>query len=73
MKDIHVNRRLIKQWRLRRGLSQRELAQKINGSPNTVNLIENEKVTPHPRTLRKIVEALGITIDDLIEEEALAS
>ncbi len=47
-------------------LSQRELAALANISPATVFKIEQDMVDrPHPRTLRKLAEALDVAPRDL--------
>ena len=62
----------IKYLRIRKGYSQRELARQAGVSSTTVYFLELEKAVkdPHPNTLKKIADALGISIDDLIEEES---
>ena len=48
-------------------LSQRELAARANVAPKTVVDIENGKIRPHPATLRKLAEALGVPPSALAE------
>jgi transcriptional regulator with XRE-family HTH domain len=49
-------------------LSQRELAEKANLSPTTILKLEADRVTePHPRTVRKLVEALGVEPHELVK------
>lgn len=51
----------LREWRRRRVLSQTELAARSGVTKATiVNLEKPEHRTPHPRTLRKLAEALGI-------------
>jgi len=50
-------------------LSHRELAIKAGLSPTTVLKLENADVsTPHPRTIRKLVDALGVDARELLED-----
>ncbi len=57
--------------RLRRGngLTQVELADKAGVSQSTIAQIETgERKTPHPRTLTKLSEALGVEPFELLED-----
>ncbi len=57
--------------RLRRGsgLTQVELAGKAGISQSTIAQIETgEPKTPHPRTLKKLAEALGVRPFELLED-----
>jgi len=57
--------------RLRRnkGYSQRALAQESGVSPATIYELENDRRTANPSTLRKLAEALGVEVVDLLEED----
>jgi DNA-binding XRE family transcriptional regulator len=57
--------------RLRRnkGFSQRALAQESGVSPATIYELENDRRTANPSTLRKLAEALGVEVVDLLEED----
>ena len=56
----------LKEWRERRAFSQAELADLAGVSKLTVTRLERpEPATPHPRTVRKLAEALGIDPEDL--------
>lgn len=62
---MHVGEK-IKYWRQeRRFMSIRGLAQLAKVKPNTVSEIESGERTPRHATLEKLVNALGITLDDL--------
>jgi len=51
-------------------LSHRELALAAGLSPTTVLKLENaEESTPHPRTIRKLAEALGVDARELLAED----
>jgi transcriptional regulator with XRE-family HTH domain len=52
----------------RRLLSQRELAEKAGLSPTTILKLEDDRVKePHPRTVRKLAEALDVDSAELVE------
>jgi transcriptional regulator with XRE-family HTH domain len=58
----------LKEVRDRRLLSQRELAEKAGLSPTTILKLEDDRVQePHPRTIRKLAEALGVDPAELVE------
>ena len=49
-------------------LSQRELAEKAGLSPTTILKLEDGRVEdPHPRTVRKLAEALEVDPAELVE------
>jgi len=51
-------------------LSQRELAEKAGLSPTTILKLESDRVDePHPRTIRKLADALKVDPDELVREE----
>jgi len=52
----------------RRLLSQRELAEKAGLSPTTILKLEDDRVKePHPRTIRKLAQALDVDPAELVE------
>ena len=52
--------------RLDRGYSQEELHQMTGVSRDTISRMETgDRPNPHPRTLRKLAEALGVTVGDI--------
>jgi transcriptional regulator with XRE-family HTH domain len=51
--------------RMRRGLSQRKLAQLIGVSPSLISQMESAKVQPSVATLMSVVTELGLSIDQL--------
>src|SRR5215203_3986837 len=57
----------LKRLREERGLSQVKLAAKADLNPATVNQIERGARNASPGTLRKLAEALGVSLVDLIE------
>jgi transcriptional regulator with XRE-family HTH domain len=52
----------ISRLRRLRALSQRELAARARLSVTTVNRIESTQRKPIPRTVRKLAQALGVTL-----------
>ena len=54
----------LRQIRQTRGLSQRDLPV----AHDTVSRIESGRRNPHPSTLRKLAEALGVEVRDFFEE-----
>lgn len=55
----------IKMARKRVGLTIREMAEKIEVSPTTIQNIESGKVDPRMSTMQKIAEACGVPADKL--------
>ena len=60
----------IKKLREQRALSLSDLAQITGLSRVTINRIENGKQRPMPRTIRKLANALGVTVEELTSEQA---
>lgn len=59
----------LKEVRDRRLLSQRELAKKAGLSPTTILKLEDDRVKePHPRTVRKLAQALEVDPAELVED-----
>lgn len=65
LKNIGIN---IKSERLRRGLSQEELAEKCDISRNSVSLIETGKINPTIIKIIDIANVLGVSIDELVKK-----
>ena len=59
----------IKELRESIGLTQTELAQKSKLARTVIPMIENGQRYPSEKTLSKIVEALGISMDDIYTDE----
>jgi transcriptional regulator with XRE-family HTH domain len=57
----------LRELRLARVLTQRELAVQAGISVKTLNGVEQFKVRPHPTTLRKLAAALGVEPTQLAE------
>jgi len=60
----------VKKLREQRALSLSDLAQITGLSRVTINRIENGKQRPMPRTIRKLANALGVTVEELTSEQA---
>ena len=60
----------MKEARIRAGLSQQELADKLGVSRQTINAIEKGDYNPTIRLCVGICRALGLTLNDLFWEEA---
>ncbi len=65
LKNIGIS---IKSERLRRGMSQEELAERCDISRNSVSLIETGKINPTIIRVIDIADALGISIDSLVKD-----
>ncbi len=58
----------IMQLRNQKGLSQRQLSERTGIAASYLSRIENRRLEPRPKTLRKIAEALGIPVSDLFQD-----
>ncbi|NQY11692.1 MAG: helix-turn-helix transcriptional regulator [Flavobacteriales bacterium] len=59
-----INR--IKELLIIKGMSQRELADKLGENPNTIAAICNNKAQPHLVDLKKIAKVLDVNIKELL-------
>jgi transcriptional regulator with XRE-family HTH domain len=59
----------LRELRRARVLSQRDLAARAKVSQKTIVDIESGKIHPHPVTLRKLAEALGVEPEALSEHQ----
>lgn len=57
----------IKELRKQKGVNQKELAERIGITQNTLNNIENNKVKPLPQTLAKISKELGVDYEEMFK------
>lgn len=55
----------VKELREAVGMTQEELAEKSGVSRMTISALENKDCNTTSKTLRKIAEALGVTVDRL--------
>lgn len=68
--DVRINGEKVRAVREGAFLSQRELAEKAGLNHNTVWRIEGGgDVDVHPRTIRKLAEALGVEPAELVKGE----
>ena len=65
---MEVNVERLKELRRERVLSLRELEQMSGVSYNTIWRLEDGRQGAHPRTLRKLAQALGVEPKELIKE-----
>jgi HTH-type transcriptional regulator, competence development regulator len=65
---MEVNVERLKELRRVRVLSLRELEDRSGVSYNTIWRIEDGRQGAHPRTVRKLAEALGVQPSELIKE-----
>jgi len=56
----------IRKIRKEKGLTQKEVAAKLNTYPTNINRIENNKYTPSVTVLMKIAELFEVSIDYLV-------
>ena len=64
---VYIGDRL-KDLRIRRALTQQELADRASVSSNAINRIELNKAEPHMSTLRKLAKALDVDPTELVGE-----
>jgi transcriptional regulator with XRE-family HTH domain len=65
----HIGKNL-KAARVRRLLTQEELAEKAGVSPSTIVNIERDQTAPHVRTIRKLADALDVDPTSLLGESS---
>jgi transcriptional regulator with XRE-family HTH domain len=65
--EVNVDR--LKELRREQVLSLRELEEKSGVSYNTIWRIEDGRQGAHPRTIRKLAEALGVNPKELLKGE----
>jgi transcriptional regulator with XRE-family HTH domain len=65
---MEVNVERLKELRRERVLSLRELEERSGVSYNTIWRIEDGRQGAHPKTVRKLAEALGVQPSELIKE-----
>jgi transcriptional regulator with XRE-family HTH domain len=63
----------LRRWRLRRNLTQEDLADMTDLSQRTVSMIENGRQRPRAKTLERLVEALDVETRTLDPKLAAAS
>jgi transcriptional regulator with XRE-family HTH domain len=68
MPSMEVNVERLKELRRERVLSLRELEERSGVSYNTIWRIEDGRQGAHPRTIRRLAEALDVQPSELIKE-----
>jgi transcriptional regulator with XRE-family HTH domain len=64
--------RQLRAWRLRRFLTQKELAEKVGVPYQTLQRWESGQSFPRPSLLKRLCDALEVTADELLTPEELA-
>lgn len=64
--------KVIKSNRIRIGLTQAELAEKVGLTYSSVSQWESGRAVPRPTTLQQLANLFGITVSDLMGEDAPA-
>jgi transcriptional regulator with XRE-family HTH domain len=67
---MEVNVRRLKELRRLRALSQQELAEESGVGRATISRIERGETGAHGRTLRRLAQALGVGVEELVRVEA---
>ncbi|MDW3190936.1 MAG: helix-turn-helix transcriptional regulator [Cytophagales bacterium] len=62
--EERINR--IKEVLVIKGISQKDLAERMGKNPNTITSICNNKSQPHLKDLKKMAEILEVDIRDLL-------
>ena len=70
--DPLVVGRRIRELRTKQGMNLEVLARAIERAPSQVSAIENGKRTPPIQQLQKIAQALGVTLNQLLNAEVLS-
>ena len=70
--DPLVVGRRIRELRTKQGINLEVLARAIERAPSQVSAIENGKRTPPIQQLQKIAQALGVTLNQLLNAEVLS-
>ncbi|HLG43497.1 MAG TPA: cupin domain-containing protein [Nitrospirales bacterium] len=65
---INVGRK-IRELRQQRGLSLRQLSEKVDVSPSAIQKIEHNLISPTLGTVLRIVKGLGTTLQSLLDEQ----
>lgn len=65
MKIIEVKKKPFQEARLKKGLTQRALANKAGVTQSTIFSLENKKTNPTPTTAKKVCEALDVGFDEI--------
>ena len=58
------------QIRNEKNLTQQQVSRKSDIAPSYLSRIENRRIEPGPKTLRRIAEALGVPVSEFFQEAA---
>ena len=61
--------REVKLWRMRRAMTQSELAEEAGVGVNTIVRIERNQTEPRPPTIRKLAKALRVDPSKLVNSD----
>src|SRR5690554_4654243 len=61
--------KVISKYRRLENLTQKDLAEKLFVSPQTVSKWENNQSEPNLATIKQLADLFGISVDDFFEEE----
>jgi transcriptional regulator with XRE-family HTH domain len=67
---VEVNVKRLKELRRLRAFSQQDLADAAGLGRNTISRIERGETGAHGRTLRRLAQALGVDVAQLVDTEA---
>jgi transcriptional regulator with XRE-family HTH domain len=67
---VEVDAMKLRDLRLDAGYSQAELAERAGLTREAISMMETGKRSPYPRTMRKLADALGVTVADIRAREA---
>lgn len=56
-------------WRERAGVSQRSLAKRAGVPSSSVSLIENDRISPSVSSLKRLLDAMGISLSEFFSDE----
>ena len=65
MQDVVLIGEEVKRWRMRRAMTQIQLAERCGLSPATIVRLERNQREPQPSTIRKLADALDIDPSEL--------
>jgi transcriptional regulator with XRE-family HTH domain len=56
----------VRYWRMRRALTQGQLASSAGLTLSTITRIERGLARPHPTTIHKLAVALGVSVEEIL-------
>lgn len=66
--EPHIGLR-VRQFRLVTGLTQAELAERVEAAPETISRLERGKLAPSADLVERIASALGVKTDDVLSRK----